>query len=275
LHNDLDPCQDGSCRFGSLIRASILSLSAVVVLAQTGPAQSVPNAAKVVTPIIVIGFVGGFIKHDNLIHSEVQLAARLRQSYPTAVDVATFESYHGEKAQERILGLLDANHDGVLSSDEKHNGRIIIYGHSWGGSEAIALARKLDKKGIPVILTIQVDSISKIHGNDAVIPANVAQAVNFYQPNGLLHGQSKIRAADPTRTNIIGNFRFEYKGSPYGCAQYPWYDRIFGKSHTQIECDPEVWKQAESLIRSNLPSGNGTKTRRGVTDVLVPLGNMD
>src|SRR5271168_2647299 len=115
------------CRFGILIRASILSLGAVVALAQTGFAQSVPNGANAVTPIIVIGFVGGFIKHDNLIHSEVQLAARLRQAYPIGVDVETFESYHGERARERILILLDANHDGVLTRAEKQNGRIIIY----------------------------------------------------------------------------------------------------------------------------------------------------
>lgn len=204
-------------------------------------------------PVIVIGFVGGFIKHDNLVHSEVQLAARLRQAYPVGVDVETFESYHGKKAWKKVLSLLDTNHDGSLTTDEKRNARIIIYGHSWGGSEAIFLARKLQQDGIPVLLTIQVDSISRIHRSDAVIPANVAQAANFYQPSGLLHGQPKIRAADPTRTKIIGNFRFDYKARPYQCDEYPWFDRIFAKSHTQIECDPSVWKQAESLIRSNLP----------------------
>ncbi len=237
-----------------LIRALVFFLGAVVALVQTGLAQSVPNMAPTIPPVIVIGFVGGFIKHDNLVHSEVQLAARLRKAYPIGIDVETFESYHGEKARERILSLLDANHDGTPTLGEKQNGRIIIYGHSWGGSEAINLARKLEKDGIPVLLTIQVDSISKIHQNDAVIPANVAQAANFYQPNGFLHGQSEIRAADPARTNIIGNFRFDYKASPYRCTQYPWYDRIFGKSHTQIECDPGVWKQAESLIRLHLPA---------------------
>jgi hypothetical protein len=250
-------------RLGILMRTSILSLGALLALVQTGLEQSVPKVTRTMPPVIVIGFVGGFIKHDNLVHSEVQLAARLRKDYPMGVDVETFESYHGEKARERILSLLDANHDGTLTPDEKQNGRIIIYGHSWGGSEAITLARKLEKDGIPVLLTIQVDSISKIHQNDAVIPANVSQAANFYQPNGFLHGQSKIRAADAARTSIIGNFRFDYKASPYKCAQYPWYDRIFGKSHTQIECDPGVWKQAESLIRSNLPPprGKGAATR--------------
>jgi hypothetical protein len=58
---------------------------------------------------------------------------------------------------------------------------------------------------------------------------------------------------DAARTRIIGNFRFDYKASSLNCAEYPWYDRIFVKSHTQIECDPVVWDRVESLIRANLP----------------------
>lgn len=212
-------------------------------------------------PVIVIGFVGGFIQHDNLAHSEVQLAARLREAYSAGVDVETFESYHRQKARARVLSLLDANHDGRLTAGEKQNARIIIYGHSWGGSEAISLARELGKDGIPVLLTVQVDSISRIPHNDRVIPANVARAVNFYQSSGLLRGQSNIRAADAIRTHIVGNFRSEYKASRYICEQYPWYDRIFVKAHTQIECDAGVWKQAESLIRAELPPTAGSESK--------------
>jgi hypothetical protein len=211
------------------------------------------NAASTKPPVIVIGFVGGFIAHDNLVHSEVQLAARLRKEYPIGVDVETFESYRGKRAHGEILKLLDTNHKGTLTAEEKQNARIIIYGHSWGGSESISLARALQKDGIPVLLTVQVDSISRFGRNDTTIPASVAQAANFYQPHGLARGDHDIRAADATRTRIIGNFRFDYKKSSLNCAEYPWYDRIFVKSHTQIECDPTVCDQVESLIRKNLP----------------------
>jgi hypothetical protein len=224
---------------------------------ETAPVTAMPIA----TPnAIVIGFVGGLIKHDNLVHSEVQLAARLRKDYPPSVNVETFESYNGEKALKRVLELVDANHDGTLADAEKQNARIIIYGHSWGGSEAITLARALNQDGIPVALTIQVDSVTKWREDDRLIPTNVAQAANFYQLNGLLHGRPQIRAVDPARTNIIGNFRFDYKSSPYNCGAYPWWDRLFVKAHTQIECDPRVWAQAETLIRSDLPAtANGLK----------------
>jgi hypothetical protein len=242
------------CRLGTLICTSVFLFVALMGPAQKCLAQSVPATDTPNSPVIVIGFVGGFIKHDNPVHSEVQLAARLRKAYLAGVDVETFESYRGERARKKIEGLLDTNHDGTLTLDEKQNARIILYGHSWGGAEAIAVARELGKVDIPVLLTIQVDSVAKIHQNDAVIPSNVARAANFYQVSGLLHGQSKIRAADATRTSIIGNFRFDYKASPYNCGEYPWYDRILVKAHTQIECDPSVWEQAESLIRSELPS---------------------
>jgi hypothetical protein len=204
-------------------------------------------------PAIVIGFVGGFIAHDNPVHSEVQLAARLRREYPAVVDVETFESYREAKARQNILRLLDTNRVGTLTTEEKQNARIIIYGHSWGGSESIALARALEKDGIPVLLTVQVDSVSRFGDNDVIIPSNVAQAANFYQPHGIVHGDHDIRAADPARTRIIGNFQFNYEKSPLNCPGYPWYDRIFVKPHTQIECDPMIWERVESLIRANLP----------------------
>jgi hypothetical protein len=213
-------------------------------------------------PAIVIGFVGGFIAHDDPVHSEVQLAARLRKEYPAGVDVETFESYRGEKAEREIVKLLDTNHDGTITVEEKRNARIIIYGHSWGGAQTVYLAHILEKEGIPVLLTLQVDSVSRPGGDDTTIPANVAQAANFYQSHGLLRGHHDIRAANSARTRIIGNFQFDYEASPLKCSEYPWYDRIFVKSHTQIECDPTVWSQVESLIRSNLPPAKQGRTMR-------------
>jgi hypothetical protein len=205
-------------------------------------------------PVIIIGFVGGFISHDNLVHGGVQLAARLRKDYPSGVYVKVFENRRGEDAHGEILQLLDTNHDGKLSDEEKQNARIIIYGHSWGGSETVTLARMLQRTGIPVLLTIQVDSVAKFGEDDSLIPPNVAQAVNFYQPNGIIHGRPQIRAADPSRTQIIGNYRFDYRSNPVRCVGYPWLATAFEYSHIEIECDPDVLNRVESLIRSKLPA---------------------
>ena len=225
----------------------------VAVLAFVGahhPAigQELPPA----TPGIVIGFVGGMVGRDNAAHSEVQLAARLRSDGPAGVQVRLFENRRSGQANREILRLLDVDHDGTLTLGEKLGARIAIYGHSWGASETVTLARALQKEGIPVLLTVQVDSIAKPGQDDRSIPANVAQAVNFYQRRGLLRGRPQIRAADASRTQILGNFQFDYKSNPVSCAGYPWYARAFMKPHIEIESDPSVWREVESLIRSKL-----------------------
>lgn len=233
----------------------ILFLISTLLLV-SGAVSSGPSATPAVVSsppqVIVIGFVGGFVRHDDRVHTEVQLVDRLREEYSSGIYVQTFENHRGKDALNAVLRLLDANRDGSLSPEEKQNARIIIFGHSWGASETLELARQLGRDSIPVLLTIQVDSVSKLGENDAVIPANVAQAVNFYQLDGFLHGEPKIRAANPARTRILGNFRSDYKSKPLTCGQYPWWDRAFMKPHIQIECDPAVWTQVESLIRSNL-----------------------
>lgn len=238
-----------------------LSLAFSLFLASTTVASTPPNAQPTQpkpSPIIVIGFVGGFVKHDNAVHSEVQLAERLRQDYPSGLQVEVFENHRRENAHEQILRSLDVDRDGTLSAEEKQQARIIIYGHSWGASETVALARELERDGIPVLLTIQVDSISKSNQDDGMIPANVSQAANFYQTHGWLRGRPEIRPTDAARTQIIGNFRFDYNVLPISCPLYPWFDRIFMKSHVEIECDPRVWNQIESLIRAKLPSRSGS-----------------
>jgi hypothetical protein len=213
------------------------------------------------SPTIVIGFVGGFVRHDDFVHSGVQLAARLRHDYPSGVYAQVFENRHGDLAYQQVLKLLDTDHDGTLSNEEKLDARIVIYGISWGGSQTVTLARELAADKIPVLLTIQVDSIAKEGQNDKTIPPNVAEAVNFYQPDGLLHGEPVIQAEDPARTRILGNYRSEYASIPYNCKDYPWYDRwLLTREHTQIECDPAVWGQVESLIRSKLPPINSASS---------------
>ena len=93
---------------------------------------------------MVIGFVGGFVKHDNAAHSTVQVVKHLRKQYPAGVYVEAFENRHREKAYQEIRRRLDLNHDGTLSTEEKRNARIVIFGHSWGASETVTLARKLE-----------------------------------------------------------------------------------------------------------------------------------
>ena len=196
------------------------------------------------------------MRHDDPIRSEVKLAEHLRRDYPAGVYIQTFENRHREEAMRAILTQLGADHSGMLSENQKRQARIILYGHSWGGSAMVELARELNKRGIPVLLTVQVDSVRRFGVDDRVLPANVARAANFYQSDGMIHGRQEISAADPARTQILGNFRFDYKEHPIHCSEYPWYDRTFAKSHTEMDCDPAVWSRVEALIREQIASAS-------------------
>jgi hypothetical protein len=245
--------------------------AAVPSLAIDEPSE---KAVPAKAPVIVVGFVGGFVRHDNAVHSPVQLAKRIREGYPSGVHVEVFENRRREEAYQEILKLLDADHDGKLSDEEKRGAQIIIYGMSWGGSETVALARELEEQKIPVLLTIQVDSVAKLGQNDSVIPANVTAAANFYEADGFLHGQTGIRAEDGKNTRILGNFRFQYGGKTLKCENYPWYDWVFMRYHTEMECDPAVWKQVESLIRSKLPPAATQRAESGGSLEHAPGGRL-
>lgn len=232
-----------------LVLAIPISLSAENARSADSTLQPVvASAASSSTPLIVVGFVGGFVRHDDLRHSEVQLAQKLRAEHPDHLRIATFGNWHRKAAHRDILRWLDTDEDGRLSAAEKRGARIVLFGHSWGGAAVISLARQLQREGSPVLLTVQVDSIAKPGQDDRLVPANVARAINFYQTRGLLHGRSRITAADPAQTEILGDFFFDYRETPAECSQYPWFTRHLFRGHTAIECDPQVWSQIEGLI---------------------------
>jgi len=197
---------------------------------------------------IVIGFVGGFVRHNDSHHGPVQLAQRIQRAVPKAAYVQVFENRHRKAAYQTILRLLDRDHDGVLSDEEKSDAQVILFGHSWGASAVVMLARELNRAGIPVLLTVQVDSVAKLWQKDGIIPENVAAAVNFYQPHGILHGRQQIIAADPSWTRILGNYRFDYKENPVKCKGTSWFERVVSPGHMQCECDPHLWTQVENLV---------------------------
>jgi len=151
-----------------------------------------------------------------------------------------------------VVGLLDTNCDGTLTEQEKQSARIVIYGHSWGASEAVAFARELGKLGIPVLLTVQIDIVPKPGQSPAEIPSNVERAVNFFQSTGVLRGESRIVAVDPAKTKIIGNFRMNYRKHSVDCGNFPWFVRTFNKPHHEIENDARVWERINFLIDFNL-----------------------
>jgi hypothetical protein len=259
------------------MRPATLLLSVLALASPlTSRAQALPAAAISGGPppqTIVIGFMGGKVSHEDATRNELIISERLRAAYPRDVHFEVFENRRLEDAHQRVLQLL-SNFAGnslsqassqpisrSLAEQQKRRARIILFGHSWGASAVVTLADELQKDGIPVLLTIQVDSIEKHGQDDAVIPANVERAVNFYQPDGVLHGRPEIHAANPERTQILGNFRYSYKDAPAECSVYPWFERVFIKTHIAIECDPVLWQRIEGLIRESLGPPQETAAR--------------
>jgi hypothetical protein len=236
---------------GALLAAALLI---AIGLSAELQAQEGRTACTVqMQQLIVVGFMGGNVSADNLVHREALMIRDLQQINPAAIHAVLFANHDGDAALATVLQLLDRNAEGCLSQAEgRAAGRIVIFGHSWGASEAIRLADRLDELHIPVLLTIQVDSVQKLNENDELIPPNVREAINFYQTDGLLHGRSQITASNPKDTRILGNFKSSYEQHPVALAGYPWYARAFMKQHIEIENDPIVWGKIEALIRSKV-----------------------
>lgn len=213
----------------------------------------VSNTSKAGPTTLVFGFMGGFVKRDDARHPAVKFVKQLREQYPGVVDARVFENRKYREAYEIIRQRLDADHDGNLSDREKGPARILLFGTSWGGSAVVYLARRLNQDGIPVLLTVQIDSVAKVGHDDSVIPPNVHQAVNYYQTHGWVRGRRRIVAQDPSRTRILGNFLLSYDKDPVTCDNFPWYDYIVTKTHVESECDPKVWSDIEALVRRELP----------------------
>lgn len=241
---------------------AIAVLTAVVFVATGiahGQEMSIRQVRSTVTDptvrnVVIVGFVGGFVSRNDTKHPEVQFAAYLRDRYPT-IHAEVYGNHHGRKALHQVVSFLDTDHDGVLSSIEKERATVILYGHSWGATETVAFAHELDRMGIPVALTVQIDTIGKPGHKASAISPNVATAINFYQTKGPLHGAPEIVAVDPARTQIIGNIRMTYENRPINCDNYSWYSRTFNKPHHEIENDFRVWDEVASLIDSDLPDG--------------------
>ena len=199
---------------------------------------------------LIVGFMGGRVRPDNLLHQEAVIARDLREPASQNLHVLVFANHNGGTALKTILDLVDQDGDHRISEAERSSVDIAIYGHSWGASETIALARSLQAEGIPAALTVQVDSVQKSGENDEAIPSNVRQAVNLYQRDGLLRGRASIHAEDVTKTRILANEQYHYGADhTVDITRFPWFARTFMRQHIMIENDPVVWARVEGYLK--------------------------
>ncbi|MDX2267969.1 MAG: hypothetical protein NW208_07675 [Bryobacter sp.] len=190
---------------------------------------------------LVIGIAGGWESWNTEHNLTRRLTLRLRDKHLPGVHVETVENHR--------LGLARQLIEKAFAGAERP--RLVVFGHSLGGLATVRLARWCEKRGIPVAFTLQIDSVG---WGDTKIPANVEAAANLYQESSLfLRGESKIRAADPQKTNILGNYAYRYSFTHMVPAVgAPWYFSLLQHPHIKMEYDPEVWLAAEQLLTAQI-----------------------
>lgn len=234
---------------------------AVAILLLSGMSQAAPRgrfersdwSAPVPLPrgsMVVVGFLGGWERWNDERRGVRKLALRLREPALPGVYVETAGNRDRKLVRRILLESLDRDRDGRLSREETESVAFVFYGQSFGAAAAVYLARDLEKRGVPVRLTVQVDSVGR---RDHLIPANVARALNLYQRDpGPIRGEPAIRAADPARTQILGNLRFTYLFRDVDMSGYPALARRIGLPHWKMDNDPAVWAIVEAAIRAEI-----------------------
>jgi hypothetical protein len=223
-----------------------VALSACTLAAQSLSDLSIAPASIQSGDTIIFGFLGAWERWDDEHRGVRKLAIRLRSQTLGGVHVETFSNHKRSVALEFIHQALDSNRNGIVDERERSAVRIILYGQSLGGLAVVKLARDLDAMDVPVLLTVQIDSVGL---TDASIPKNVAEAANLHQQSRFsLRGQDAIHAADPSRTKIIENKEYDYTVTPPEGRPESWARRRLGGGHAQMEADPAVWAHVERLI---------------------------
>jgi len=191
---------------------------------------------------VVVGFLGGRDAWNDEEKGVRQVALRLRDPI-RHVYTETFENRSREVAEDFVTQAFDA------VGDESNRPTLIVYGQSFGGAATVKFAKQLETLGIPIRLTIQIDSVGR---GDGALPPNVRYAANLFQTSGrFIKGENPIRASDPTRTRILGNWRFDYDqppGSEIPIHDLPWWKTIFRAAHAKMDRDNRVWAIVEELI---------------------------
>ncbi len=222
-----------------MVRPREMRIAAAALLIASGCAGIRIEDVITPTPLpegscLVVGFLGGRDAWDDDTKGVRQLALELRRQ---GFFAETFENRSRAVALELVR--------------QARSSRLVLYGQSLGGAAVGHFARELEELAIPVELTVQVDSVGR---DDGTVPPNVRNAANLYQTDGwFLDGEHPVRASDPSRTRVLGNWRFDYSrqpGSEISLDDVPWWKLAFRIPHAKMDRDPAVWDLARRLLEA-------------------------
>lgn len=187
---------------------------------------------------LVLGFLGGRARWDaeNRWVRKTALALRV-----PGVRVETVENSKKNLAMRLIREAYDRNADGALDAAEARKVKLIVYGHSFGGAAVVDLAERLLEQNVPILLSVQTESVGF---RDGRIPANVARAANLYQRDGwFVRGERRIVAKEPASTRLLGNWRYGYEEKDIDLGDVGWLKQLFQTAHLKMGNDSEVGRK--------------------------------
>lgn len=193
------------CALPQNIRAQELPVNTTVSKASQASPDRVANCR-----IVFLSFVGALESPQNKWSGVVQIGGLLKGPQFADVCAKTYSPYVWTDGRDWLLSHFPS-HGGTLTAEElKEAPRVVLVGHSMGGWAIISVARDLRARGIPVELTVQVDSVGI---TDLTVPSNVRLAAIFHANDVLTPLTTKrLKLEDASRTQVVANVLVKHAG---------------------------------------------------------------
>ena len=132
--------------------------------------------------------------------------------------------------------------------------KVILVGHSLGGWGVLSVARNLNRKGIPVELCVQIDSVGI---TDHTVPKNVKAAAIFHANDAMFLLTTKtIKLEDPSQTRLVENILVRNAGHwsvtrDHGSRTlfYAQSNALGLRSRTDVRLRAPVWPRTRRLSK--------------------------
>ena len=194
------------------IRSTFAAITGLLVLGMLVVPTRARESPEHRCGVIVVAFVGGIGTAHFPPSVAVPLLHHLESLHYPGVcvkEVSAFCLWCAHRWVKREFAMKIKGPRAELRLEDKP--KVVLYGYSLGAPSALYLARQLEKDGIPIELTITVDSKGFTRGT---VPRNVKVAANFYESGFLfpLSGKRNICPEDPLATDFLGNIRVDHVG---------------------------------------------------------------
>ena len=179
---------------------------------------------------VVVVFAGADLFSNKGLGSTPQLVSAINREYinknggsakafySTYWKEEVYQGYAGTSVGYVRDGDLDkatqVAYDYILEARKNSEGRVVIYGYSYGGVLANHLAKRLKEDNIDVNLLVTVDAAAGYQSDevDRTISDNVEENKNYYQTEPSIIGShgGENKAEDESKTRVSNNVKISF-----------------------------------------------------------------